>query len=96
MVGLAILVLVIIWALSGIYIVQPAEQGVVLRFGKYQTTVGPGAHWYPRFIDSKYVVNTDAVRSLQLNELMLTSGENIVSVAVCRAVPYWQFERLSL
>lgn len=80
MVGLAVLVLVIIWALSGIYIVQPAEQGVVLRFGKYQTTVGPGAHWYPRFIDSKYVVNTDAVRSLQLNELMLTSGENIVSV----------------
>ena len=79
-VGLIVLILLVIWALSGIYIVQPAEQGVVLRFGKYQSTVGPGAHWYPRFIDSKYVVNTDAVRSLELNELMLTSEENIVSV----------------
>ena len=79
-IGLIVLILAVIWALSGIYLVQPAEQGVVLRFGKYQSTVGPGAHWYPRFIDTKYIVNTDAVRSLELNELMLTSGENIVSV----------------
>ena len=30
------------WILSGIYKVQPDEQGVVLRFGKWVATTGPG------------------------------------------------------
>lgn len=34
-----------IWLLTGIYIVNPDEQGVVLRFGKYDRTVGPGPHY---------------------------------------------------
>lgn len=37
--------LLIIWLLSGIYIVNPDEQGVVLRFGKYNRTVDPGPHY---------------------------------------------------
>lgn len=36
---------VIAWLLSGIYIVNPDEQGVVLRFGKYNRTVDPGPHY---------------------------------------------------
>lgn len=32
--------LVAVWLLSGIYIVNPDEEGVVLRFGKYDRTVG--------------------------------------------------------
>ena len=32
---LAILVLVVLWALSGLYRVLPDEQGVVLRFGEF-------------------------------------------------------------
>lgn len=38
-------ILLIIWLLSGIYIVNPDEQGVVLRFGKYDRTVEPGPHY---------------------------------------------------
>ncbi len=34
-----------VWLLSGIYIVNPDEQGVVLRFGKYNRTVDPGPHY---------------------------------------------------
>ena len=34
----------IIWGLSGIYIVQPDEAGVVLRLGRYVRTEGPGPH----------------------------------------------------
>ncbi len=34
-----------LWMLSGIYIVNPDEQGVVLRFGKYDRTVDPGPHY---------------------------------------------------
>ena len=39
--------LVAVWLLSGIYIVNPDEEGVVLRFGKYDRTVGAGPHYAP-------------------------------------------------
>ena len=34
-----------LWLLSGIYIVNPDEVGVVMRFGKYNRTVEPGPHY---------------------------------------------------
>src|ERR1700730_7469508 len=45
MVGIAALVVVAVWALFGIFIVSPAERAVILRFGRYVETVGPGPHW---------------------------------------------------
>lgn len=74
-------VIIVIWALSGIFLVQPAEQAVVLRFGKYVRTVNSGMHWIPRFIESKYVANVDQVNAINLDQVMLTSGENFVKVA---------------
>ncbi|MDD6180813.1 MAG: FtsH protease activity modulator HflK [Desulfovibrionaceae bacterium] len=41
--------LLLVWAASGIYIVQPDEEGVVLRFGSYQRTVGSGPHYHLPF-----------------------------------------------
>lgn len=76
----------ILWALSGIFIVDPAEQAAILRFGKYVETVGPGPHWIPRFISSKIVVNADRVSDYSYTAQMLTKDENLVSVAV--AVQY--------
>lgn len=75
-------VLVVIWVVSGIFLVSPAEQAVVLRFGKYQETVGPGPHWIPRFIDSRYIINTQQVNNFPYTAEMLTKDENIVSVAL--------------
>ena len=44
---IALLVLVV-WLLSGIYRVQPGEQGVELMFGKFTKTTSPGLHvWFP-------------------------------------------------
>ena len=44
-----------LWLLSGIYIINPDEQGVVLRFGKYNRTEGPGPHYaWPTPIESVY------------------------------------------
>lgn len=43
----------ILWFLSGIFIVKPAEKAAVLYFGKYEETVGAGPHWIPRFFASK-------------------------------------------
>ncbi|OXS28273.1 MAG: HflK protein [Desulfovibrio sp. MES5] len=52
LVGLGVVVL---WLLSGIYIINPDEQGVVLRFGKYDRTEGPGPHYaLPAPIESVY------------------------------------------
>ena len=42
---IVVLILVGIWLLSGIYIVNPDEEGVVLRFGKYDRSTGPGPHY---------------------------------------------------
>jgi len=80
------LVAFILWALSGIFIVDPAEQAAILRFGKYVETVGPGPHWIPRLISSKIVLNMDRVSDYSYNANMLTKDENLVSVAV--AVQY--------
>lgn len=83
---LVALVVIVIWALSGIFIVDPAEQAVILRFGKYVESVGPGPHWIPRLISSKVVMNVDRVMDYSYSAQMLTRDENLVSVAV--AVQY--------
>ncbi|ODN42070.1 FtsH protease activity modulator HflK [Piscirickettsia litoralis] len=75
-----------LWAASGFFVVQPAQEGAILRFGKFIETVGPGMHWIPTFIDSRKVVNVDRVMSFKTSGQMLTSGENIVFVDV--AVQY--------
>lgn len=39
-------VIAVVWGLTGFYQVQPQEQGVVLRFGKYVYTTAPGLHYH--------------------------------------------------
>jgi len=45
-ISLLLLVLIAIWAASGLYRVLPDEQGVVLRFGKYIKTTQPGLNYH--------------------------------------------------
>lgn len=81
-----ILLAFLLWALSGIFIVDPAEQAVILRFGKYVETVGSGPHWIPRIISSKIIMNVDRVLDYSYSAQMLTSDENLVAVSL--AVQY--------
>ena len=89
--ALVIAILAAAWALAGIYIVEPAEEGVVLRFGSYIETTGPGPHWVPYFVDSVEKVNVEQIRRAEIGyrseagdqpvppeSLMLTRDENIV------------------
>jgi membrane protease subunit HflK len=47
------LAVVAIWLASGFYRVEPAEQGVVLRFGAWDRTTQPGLNWhFPSPIES--------------------------------------------
>ena len=78
-------VLLVIWALSGIYIVDQGKQGVVLQFGAFNKITDPGPHWYPRFIQSVEIVDVEQVRSVNLGRipdeaLMLTQDENIIDI----------------
>ena len=41
-----VVLLIVIWALSGLYRVLPDEQGVVLRFGKFVSTTQPGLNYH--------------------------------------------------
>ena len=43
---LGITILIVLWALSGLYRVLPDEQGVVLRFGKFVSTTQPGLNYH--------------------------------------------------
>ncbi|MDT8895992.1 FtsH protease activity modulator HflK [Halomonas sp. I1] len=80
--GLLLIVALAIWAASGFYLVDQAERGVVLRFGKYQETVTPGLQWNPPLIDDVRMVNVTRVRSITQTQSMLTQDENIVSVEI--------------
>ena len=46
---IGLLILLIVWTLSGLYRVLPDEQGVVLRFGKFVKTTQPGLNYHLPF-----------------------------------------------
>jgi membrane protease subunit HflK len=75
-------ILGVMWVLSGIFIVDPAEQAVVLRFGQYHGSLSAGPHWIPRFIDTAYVYNVTRVQDYSYSANMLTKDENLVSVSL--------------
>ncbi len=84
-----------LWLLSGFYQVQPSEEGVVLRFGKYVYTTDAGLHYHiPYPIEEVIKVNVSQERSINLGtgdsrdyrnnsfteSHMLTGDENIVDI----------------
>lgn len=80
-IGIIAGVLLIVWLATGIYIVEPAERGVVTRFGQYVDTTGPGPHWrLPWPIESVVKVNVDEISTFSHSASMLTQDENIVDV----------------
>ena len=95
--GLIFLVIFIVWLVSGFYIIDPAERGVVLRFSAYQQTTGPGPHWHiPYPVERVEVVNVEESRTAEIGfrstagrsgniaseSLMLTKDENIIEMKV--------------
>ena len=105
--GLALLggLLGILWIMSGIYKVQPDEQGVVLRFGQWVRSADPGLHYrlpwpfesllLPKVTQIKQIKLTNWYDDKQsdtsdiLDEQMLTGDENIVE-AECTV--FWRIK----
>ena len=89
-------VVLMVYFLTGIYIVNPGEQGVVKRFGRVIATEGAGAHYrIPWPVDSVEVVNVSEVRRADIGMVLpehehpaflpeqlqlLTGDENIINV----------------
>jgi len=79
--GILAAIVIVLWLLSGIYIIQPAERGVVLRFGAYAYMTEPGPHWrIPYPIEDVVKVNVDEISSFTHKAAMLTQDENIVEL----------------
>ena len=83
--GFIAAIVLVLWGLSGIYIVDEGREGVVLRLGAFDRITDPGPHWYPRFIEKVEIVDVDRVRSINIGattheSLMLTKDENIVDI----------------
>ena len=75
-----LLVAIILWAgWDAVHIVDEAEVGVVLRFGKYNRTLSPGINLtLPRPLETMTAVNVSSVRSLEDRGHMLTEDENLI------------------
>ena len=60
-------ILLFLWLISGFYQVQPSEQGVVLRLGKYAETTDAGLHYHlPYPFEQVYIVDISKERSINL------------------------------
>jgi membrane protease subunit HflK len=66
-----------------LYRIDPAERGVVMRFGKFVSVLQPGPHIrFPRPIEQVVKVNVERIQTLTSDSAMLTGDENIVDVEV--------------
>ena len=91
-----VVIIAVIWLASGIYIVQPGEEGVVQTFGRFSGITTPGLNYHlPWPIQRVTVVDVESIRRAEIGfrtrdadsrqdvlseALMLTTDENIVQV----------------
>src|SRR5487761_1868560 len=85
---------IVLWLASGIYVVDPDELGVVLRFGAYNRRAEPGLNYHlPDPIEKVLIPKVTRVNRIEIGyrsegtqrevpaeSLMLTGDENIVDI----------------
>jgi len=65
--GLIALAALVVWLLSGFYIVQQGERGVVLRFGKQTEVTEAGLRWHLPFpLEKVEKVNVEKVSTIEI------------------------------
>lgn len=89
-IGIAIItcILLLIWVLSGYFVVPDGQVAVVTTFGRIDRTVTPGVNWHwPYPAQSYELVNTSETKTLDVGSrkptpegAMLTMDQNIVGV----------------
>ncbi len=75
--------LLVVWLLTGIYIVDEGWRGVETRFGERTTVSQAGPHWHiPWPIEAVEQINVADIRTARKSSLMLTEDENLVVVGI--------------
>ncbi|ADU66507.1 FtsH protease activity modulator HflK [Desulfurispirillum indicum] len=78
-----LVVILLAWLSTGILILKPEEQAAILRFGKYDRTLGPGPHiTLPYPIERRYVASVTTVQRLEIGFRSAASqrDDRIISV----------------
>ncbi len=91
--GVVALVVLFLWLVSGFFIIQEGQVGVVTTFGKFSHASQPGFNWrWPYPIQAHETVNLSQVRTVEVGyrgnvrnklareSLMLTDDENIIDI----------------
>lgn len=79
-VAIVLVALTVLYLFWGAFTVQQQDRAVVLSFGKYDRTLGPGLNWHWPPVETFRRVNVDQVREYSVKEEMLTRDTNIVGV----------------
>lgn len=84
----AVLAFIALWLVfTSIHSISPGQRGVVLRFGRYSSTLGPGVGiTLPSPIDRVTKIDVENIRNIDLgsddaNDLMLTGDQNLIDIA---------------
>jgi len=91
--SLIVVIVAFLWLVSGCFLVQEGQTGVVMTFGKYSHDTTSGFNWrLPYPIQSHEIVNVSQVRTVEVGyqanvknkqpkeALMLTDDENIIDI----------------
>jgi len=91
--GIVAAIVAFLWLISGFFIVQEGQTGVVTTFGKFNHTTPAGFNWrWPYPIQAHEIVNVSQVRTVEVGyrntvrnkqpkeALMLTDDENIIDI----------------
>jgi len=82
-IGFVVVALLVVWGLTGIYIVDEGWRGVETRFGERTVVTQAGPHWHmPYPIEDVELINVSDIRTARNNSKMLTSDENIVVMSI--------------
>ena len=82
-IGFIVVALLVVWSLTGIYIVDQGMRGVETRFGERTVVTQAGPHWHMPFpIEDVELVNVADIRTARSSSKMLTSDENIVVMSI--------------
>ncbi len=90
----AVVLVLAVWAATGFYKVLPDQVGVVLRFGKWVGTSGPGLNYHlPYPVESVLLPKVTEINQLKISNgavtQMLTGDENIVEAT---ADVFWRIK----
>jgi len=78
---LIVLVLGLLWAASGFYVVEQGEQGVELQFGKYKQVTEAGLRWHvPYPVETVEIVNVQQIRTVEVGYRSNTRSNQFATV----------------